>query len=452
MDYQETLDYIYSFIDYETMHMPRDAANYDLRRMYELLSRIGNPHQVARSVHIAGTKGKGSTAAMIASVLTAAGYTTGLYTSPHLNDVRERIKVNGELIAEDKLMALTEKLKPEIEVVNQKATYGQLTTFEVLTALAFAYFKLKGVDFQVLEVGLGGRLDATNVVQPEVCIITSISFDHTDVLGNSLPEIAAQKAGIIKPASTVVSAPQLDEAAQVIEETCLACGVRLVRVGSNVTWQSLGFDLNKQLLEVWGRLGSYELSIPLLGRYQLENAATAVAALEVLVERGFNISKESIIGGLAQTSWPGRFQILSLHPPIVVDGAHNPDSARRLRQSLEQYFGLSPGGIKKARLVNNLQDLDQAILIIGASFDKNISGVVSELLPLFDKVIVTQSRHPRAMAPELLKAEFAKHGVEVQVGNDVPTALSLALAEDRSLICVAGSLFVVGEAIEQVGM
>ncbi len=451
MDYQETLDYIYSFIDYETMRMPRDAASYDLRRMYELLSRIGNPHQAARSVHIAGTKGKGSTAAMVASTLIVAGYTTGLYTSPHLNDVRERIKVNGELITEDELMALVEKLKPEIEAVNQKATYGQLTTFEVLTALAFAHFKLVGVDFQVLEVGLGGRLDATNVVDPEVCIITSISLDHTDVLGDSLAQIATEKAGIIKLGSMVASAPQLDEVAQVIEKTCLDCGAGLVQVGSDVTWQSRDFDLNRQLLGVRGRLGSYELSIPLLGRYQLENAATAVAALEVLAERGFNISAESIIGGLARVSWPGRFQILSLHPPIVVDGAHNPDSARRLRQSLEQYFALSAGSIKEAKL-DNLQNFDQAILVIGASSDKNISGVVSELFPLFDKIIVTRSRHPRAMTPELLKAEFAKHGVEVQIGDDVPTALSLALAEDRSLICVAGSLFVVGEVIEQINM
>jgi len=416
------------------MHVPRSAVNYDLRRVEELLFRLGNPHLAAKSVHIAGTKGKGSVAAMVASVLMASGYTTGLYTSPHLSDLRERIRVNGELITEEELIAMVERLKPEVEVVNEKATYGQLTTFELLTALGFAYFKLKGVDFQVVEVGLGGKLDATNVIQPEVCIITSISFDHTDVLGSSLTEIAGEKAGIIKPGSIVVMSPQSDEVAQVIEKACLNCDARLVRVGSDVVWQSLGFDAERQLLQVKGRLGSYELSIPLLGGYQLGNAATAVAAVEVLAEKGFNISRDSIISGLAQVSWPGRFQILSRRPLLVVDGAHNPDSARKLKQSLVQYFAF-----------------DRAILVIGVSSDKDVAGIISELMPVFDKVIVTRSRHPRAMGLEQLIAAFRRYGVEVQAIEAVSEALSLALsmAGARDLVCVAGSLFVVGEAIEQ---
>jgi len=432
--YQQTLDYIYSFIDYETVPRPLDAANYDLRRVDELLGRLDNPHLKAKSVHIAGTNGKGSTAAMVASALTISGYTTGLYTSPHLNDLRERIRVDRELISKAELVDLVERLKPEVEAVNRKATYGRLTTFELLTALGFAYFRLKGVDFQVLEVGLGGRLDATNVIQPEVCLITSVSLDHRDVLGNSLAEIAAEKAGIIKPGCVVVTSPQPDEVARVIKETCVNCGASLVRVGIDVTWRELGFVSNRQLLRVKGRLDSYELSIPLLGHYQLENAATAVAALEVLAGRGFNISRDSIINGLAQVSWPGRFQILSHHPLILVDGAHNPDGARRLKQSLEQYF-----------------DFDRAILVIGASCDKDIAGIVSELFPLFDKVIVTRSRHARAMASPPIVAEFRKQGVDTQVVDEVPAALSLALAlaGDRDLICVAGSLFVIAEAIEQ---
>ena len=434
MDYQQALDYLYSYIDYETVPMPHDAAYYDLRRMEELLLRLGNPHLKARSVHISGTKGKGSTAAMVAATLTASGYITGLYTSPHLHTLTERIRVDGKLISEAELVSLVERLKPEVEAVDEKATYGRLTTFELLTALAFAYFKLKGVDFQVVEVGMGGRLDATNVIKPEVCIITPVSFDHMEVLGNSLAEIAAEEAGIIKPGSIAVTSPQRAEVARVIDETCLNCGARLVGVGRDVTWRSLSFDLNRQLLVVEGRLHSYALSIPLLGQHQLDNAATAVAALEVLAEKGFNISRDSIINGLAQVSWPGRFQILSHHPFLVVDGAHNPASAQRLRQSLEQYFAF-----------------DLAILVIGASLDKDIAGIVSELFPLFDKVIVTRSRHPRAMAPAPLKAEFARHGVETQVVEDVSTALSQALARagDRDLICVTGSLFVVAEAIEQ---
>ena len=436
MDYQQALDYIYSFIDYEKGSNPRGIANYDLRRVEELLGRLDNPHLAAKSVHIAGSKGKGSVAAMMASVLTASGYTTGLFTSPHLHSFNERIKVDGELISEAELTSLVARLKPEVEAVNRKATFGQLTTFELTTALGFAYFKLKGVDFQIIEVGLGGRLDATNVVQPEVCIITSISFDHTEVLGNTLAEIVAEQAGIIKPNSIVVASPHADEVNRIIEQTCLTCQAELVRVGSDVIWQSLGFDSSQQSLRVEGRLASYELSIPLLGQHQLENAVTAVAALEVLAEKGFNISGDSIIKGLAQVSWPGRLQVLSRRPPLVVDGAHNPDSARKLKQSLEQYF-----------------DFDRAILIVGASSDKNIAGIVSELVSLFDKVIVTRSIHPRALSPAPIVAEFSKHGVEVQQTDDISAALSLALTlvGDRDLICVTCSLFMVAGAIEQAG-
>ncbi len=432
--YQEALDYIYSFVDYEREPRPRDAAHYDLRRMDELLARLGNPHLELKTVHIAGTKGKGSVAAMIASALTASGYTTGLYSSPHLHTFNERIRVDNKVISDDELVTLVDRLKPEVKAVNEKATYGQLTTFELITALGFAYFKLKGVDFQVIEVGLGGRLDATNVVRPEVCIITSISFDHMDVLGNTLVEIATEKAGIIKPRSTVVASPHSDEVDRVIEDVCRKCEAKLIRAGKDVTWQGLGFNSSQQSLRVNGRLASYELSIPLLGEHQMENATTAVAALEVLTEKGYHISGDSIARGLARVNWPGRLQILSRRPLLVVDGAHNSDSAQKLRQALERYF-----------------EYDQAILLIGTSLDKDIAGIVSELAPLFDKVIVTHSAHPRAVALPSLVAEFGRHGVDAQVADDVLMALRLALslAGKRDLICVTGSLFVVAEAIEQ---
>jgi len=434
MDYQQALDYIYSFIDYEREPGPRGPARYDLRRVDELLARLGNPHLKARTVHIAGTKGKGSVAAMMASALTASGYTTGLYTSPHLHTFNERIRVDNNLISNEELVALVEEIKPQVKAVNDKATYGQLTTFEVITALGFAHFRQKGADFQVIEVGLGGRLDATNVVQPEVCVITSISFDHMEVLGNTLAEIATEKAGIIKPNSTVVTSPQVEEVNQVFEQACLNRKARWIRVGREVTWQGLGFDSSRQSLRVKGRLGSYELSIPLLGQHQLDNAATAVAALEVLAEKGFHISGDSITKGLAQVSWPGRLQVLSRHPLVVVDGAHNPDSARKLRQSLEQYF-----------------DFDRAILIIGFSSDKNVAGIVSELAPLFDKVIATHSIHPRAMPTAPVVAELGRQGVKAQTTEDISIALPLALslAGEKDLICVTGSLFVVAGAIEQ---
>src|SRR3990172_6138982 len=306
--YQEALDYIYSFVDYERQPRPRDAVHYDLRRMDELFARVGNPHLKARTVHITGSKGKGSTAAMIASALTACGHTTGLYTSPHLHVFNERMRVNDKLISDQEVVTLVDRLKPEVTAVNEKATYGKLTTFEVITALGFLFFELKKVDFQVIEVGLGGRLDATNVVKPEVCIITSISLEHTEVLGNTMAEIATEKSGIIKPGCVAVISPQADEAKQVIEKACRDIGVKLIQVGRDVTWQPLDFDTRQQLLKAKGRLGNYEVSIPLLGQYQLENAETAVAALEVLMEKESRITKKSISKGLAQVSWPGRLQ------------------------------------------------------------------------------------------------------------------------------------------------
>jgi dihydrofolate synthase/folylpolyglutamate synthase len=452
--YQQAIDYLSSYTDYEKMPMPHDPAFYDLRRVEELLGQLGNPHLKARSVHITGTNGKGSVAAMVASALTASGYTTGLYTSPHLHTWRERIQVSGELISEEELAATVAKVKPEVEAVNRRATYGLITTFELLTVLAFVYFESRKVDFQVLEVGMGGRFDATSVITPEVSILTSISYDHTQVLGNTLAKIAAEKAAIIKPGVTAVISPQVGEVTEVIEGACLSNKARLIRVGSDVTWQSLGFDLTGQQLQVRGRLGSYKLSIPLLGQHQLDNAATAVAALEVLSEKGFNVPAGSIIRGLARVYWPGRFQILRRHPLVLVDGAHNPGAARKLRQALEQHFGLVTRHNRQAGSRNSFPypDFDRAVLVTGISGDKDVAGIVAELYPLFDRVIVTRSLNPRAMAPALLKAEFARHGVEAEIAEGVPTAVSLALAGNRDLICITGSLFVVGEAIEQVNM
>jgi dihydrofolate synthase/folylpolyglutamate synthase len=435
MNYEQALDYIFGYTDYEKVPLPHALGSYDLRRVEELLTRLGNPHLAAKSVHIAGTNGKGSTAAMIASVLTSSGYTTGLYTSPHLITIRERFQVDKRPISRAEFARITTRLKPEVEGVNLKASYGELTTFELLTALAFTYFQTKGVDYQVLEVGMGGRFDATNVIRPEVCVITSISLDHTEVLGDSLATIAAEKAGIIKPKSVVVLAPQPDEVVPVIEKACRRQQAELVMVGRDVTWKGLGFNGKQQLLEVVGRRDSYRISLPLLGDYQMENASSAAAALEVLKEKGFAISRDSITSGLAQVAWPGRLQVLRRRPLLVVDGAHNPDAARKLVLSLSQYFKFK-----------------RAILVMGVSGDKNVSGVVSELAPLFDEVIVTRSGHPRAMETAWLRAIFQDRGTAVQVTETVPEALSLAVgrAGSQDLVCVSGSLFVVAEAISWV--
>ncbi|MFC1899339.1 bifunctional folylpolyglutamate synthase/dihydrofolate synthase [Chloroflexota bacterium] len=434
MDYQQALDFIYNLIDYERIHAPRNAANYDLRRMEELLKRLGNPHLKARTIHIAGSKGKGSVAAMVASALTASSYTTGLYTSPHLHVYNERIRIDDKLITNEELITHIEKLKPEVEAINREALYGHLTTFEVTTTLGFSYFAEKQVDFQVIEVGLGGRLDATNVVQPEVCVITSISRDHTRVLGNTLTEIATEKAGIIKNNSTVVASPHPAEVNLVIKEVCNARQAKLIQVGKDVTWQGLAFDSTHQSLQIKGRLANYELSIPLLGQHQMENSATAVAVLEVLKENGAHISTNSITRGLAQTSWPGRLQVLNRRPLVVADGAHNPDSASKLRKSLEHYF-----------------DFDQAILILGVSSDKDISEIISVLAPIFDDVIATHSIHPRAMPTSDVIAAFEKQGIAAIATEDISIALPMALTMtgERSLICITGSLFVTAGAIEQ---
>jgi dihydrofolate synthase/folylpolyglutamate synthase len=432
--YQKALDYIYSFVDYESQPRPRDAAHYDLRRMDELLERIGNPHLNVRTVHIAGTKGKGSVAAMVASVLASAGYRTGLYTSPHLHTFNERIRVNSELISDDEVVALVEMLKPEVAAVNERSAYGKLTTFEVITALGFAHFRREKVDIQVVEVGLGGRLDATNVVKPEVCVITSLSLDHTEVLGDTLAKIAGEKAGIIKPGSTVISSPQAREAGEVIERACRAAGVPLIRAGKEITWLPPEKSADGQSFRVKGITGEYSLTIPLLGEHQLENASVAVAALEILNRNGLKISGSDIVRGMRNVNWPGRLQVLGRSPLVVVDGAHNPYSAGRLREALKQYFTFEKG-----------------ILIMGSSADKDVSGMVSELAPLFHTVIITRSTHPRAMASEALAARFRQYGTEIKITEDISTALPAALeiAGEKDLICVTGSLFVVAGAIEQ---
>jgi dihydrofolate synthase/folylpolyglutamate synthase len=431
VNYQAALSYILSFTDYEKLPaFLYKADNFDLRRMAELLDRLGNPHLTSPAIHVAGTKGKGSTAAMIASALSAAGYRTGLYTSPHLHTFRERITIDGGMITEEEFAALTERLQPEIDEVNRRHDYGEITTFEILTALAFAFFMERRVDFQVLEVGLGGRLDATNVVMPRIAVITSISLDHAEVLGDSLAKIAGEKVGIIKPGTLVISAPQSNEVEGVIEEVCRSKGVSLITVGRDVTWRKLKSDLSGQFFEVKGKAGNHKLIIPLLGEHQLENAAVAVAALEAL-----DIGVVDIARGLAQVQWPGRLEILRHEPLFLADGAHNADSANRLRETIEKYL-----------------HFDRLILILGASSDKDIAGIVGALAPLSSQAIVTRSRHPRALAPNLLLEELEKQGVKGELAESVSSAVERAMemAGPRDLICATGSLFVAAEAREYI--
>ena len=437
MNYEQALNYINSYTDYEKTPVPHAAANYDLRRVVELMGYFNNPHLKPGSIHVTGTKGKGSTAAMIASVLTAAGYSTGLYTSPHLLDLRERIRIGCELISESEFTAVMEKLVPAVEEVNLKAHYGKITTFEVLTALAFIYFTEKKTDFQVLEVGMGGTYDATNIIEkPEVCVLTSISYDHTDILGSTLKEIAGEKSGIIKQGCTVVSSPQQYEATQVIQEACEQKHAKLFKVGRDINWREIDYDINVQHFLVAGRLDAYDLTIPLLGQHQLINAAAAVGSLEVLIDKGFKISKDNIRRGLADVNWPGRFQVVGRHPLVVLDGAHNPDSARKLRETIERYLRAQ-----------------KAVFVVGASSDKDIKGIVTELAPITGKVVATRAGHPRAMAPERIVSEFTAHKISAEIAPDVPAAVkrAVALAGENGFVCVTGSLFIVAEALKIAG-
>jgi len=440
--YQDTLDYIFDYVNYEKKaRYPYDAVTFDLSRMEDVLERLGRPQERFRCVHIAGTKGKGSTSAMVESVLRQAGYRTGLYTSPHLHTFRERIRLSGSLMSKADLVALLDRCGPAIEAV------PEITAFEVMTALAFRFFAEQKVDWAVLEVGLGGRLDATNVVHPAVAAITSLSYDHVELLGHTLSLIAFEKAGIIKPGVPIVSAPQEAEAMSVIRRVCADTRARLVVVGDAWQWEKDGADLTGQTLTVRGPGGSptyADLRIPLLGRHQLDNATTAVAILEELRAQGVAIPEDALRRGLAAARWPGRFELLNRQPALVVDSAHNENSARKLRAALAEWFPRPP----RHRLA----------LIFGASSDKDIAGMLESFLgpeaatgyPPADKVIVSKSGHPRSAEPALL-ADLVRRinpTCPISVHPDLDGALTEALvwARPDDLICVTGSIFVVAQA------
>jgi len=434
LNYSQAEEYLNTFVNYEQIPgISYAQPGYSLRHVEELLNRMGDPQLAARTIHIAGTKGKGSVATMIAQVLSDSGYKTGLYTSPHLHTLRERISVDGSLISEADFAAAMAEVKPFIESMKQDTSFRQLTYFEALTALTFAYFKKKRVDFQVLEVGLGGRLDATNVAKPVVCIITPISLDHTQILGNSLEEIAREKAGIIKSGCWVVLSPQPEEAAPIITDICREKEAKVVQVGKDITWHKTGGDLYHQLLAIEGRTSKYQVSIPLLGDFQLENATAAVAALEILASESFAISAADVAQGLARVKWSGRFQILQQHPTVLVDGAHNVASMKVLVSNIKAYFSYK-----------------RIFLVFGTSCDKDIPGIINELVALSPQVIVTRTAHSRAATISTMAAEFSKRGIEPEIRETISEAISraLSLADSTDIICVTGSLFVVAEALD----
>ena len=432
LKYQETLDYLYSYIDFSLQKASRYSPDrFDLGRMRDFMALLGNPQSDYRIIHVAGTKGKGSVAALCANAIHQSGLKAGLYTSPHLEDYAERIQVDGIPIPHEDLVALVDEIKPQI------ANSPEITTFEITTALALLYFSRLKVDVAVLEVGLGGRLDATNVCEPEVTVITSISYDHTYLLGETLAEIAGEKAGILKPGIPLVLSPQVDEARRSILHIAAERSVPVVEVGRDYLYRPLDKSRTGQQLEVWSA-GSYgkessqvELSIPLLGDHQLVNAATAYAALMVARENGIEVSVPGIKEGFRSVQWPGRFEILQQDPAMIIDSAHNQDSAQKLHIVLQDYF---PG--------------QKVVLVFGASEDKDISGMLGELKPAVHQIVATKSSHPRAADPEDLAALAEKLNIKAVASSSVEDAMTEAerLADGSRIILVTGSIFVAAAA------
>ncbi len=437
MDYKEALQYLDSFIDYEKLTAFDYNESLKLERMRKLTNKLGDPHIGLRCIHIAGTKGKGSTSAMVASILKEAGFKVGLYTSPHLVSFRERIKINDEPISEADLCNLVNWVKLIIGNIDKESD-DYPTFFEVYTALSFLYFKEKDVDFCVLEVGLGGRLDATNIIRPLCCGITQISLEHTEKLGDTLEAIAREKAGIIKEGCVCVSSLQAKAAADVIRRTSSDKDCKLYEVGKDLLFSEeapnrrrQGKATAKQIFSVTGISGKYpRLELGLLGDHQLMNAATAIGLIESLQFYDIIIRDKAIRAGLKNVKWPGRLQVLRNKPYIILDGAQNKASARALKEAVKKIF-----------------DYKRLILVLGISKDKDIKGICEELAPISDEIILTKANLVRAEDPAVIKRHIGK---EARLTTGVKEAMLMAqgLAEPSDLILVTGSLFVVGEVIK----
>ena len=429
--YQATLEYLYRFVDYSLVRNFRNSPEtFDLGRMRSLAQAMGNPQEAYPIIHIAGTKGKGSVSALCAEALRAAGYKVGLYTSPHLDDFAERIQFDGQPIQHADLVSLVDEQRAVLQSI------PNITFFEITTALAFLYFARQKATAAVIEVGLGGRLDATNICRPRVAVITSLSYDHMALLGNTLAEIAGEKAGIIKEGVPVVLAPQKKEAGEVVRRMAQERGAELIEVGKDYRLAALSHALEGQTLQVWkaseeGGVNSVELRIPLLGAHQVENAATAYTALQVARQQGISLTDAQIRKGFWQVTWPGRFEVLQRDPGVVVDCAHNRDSAEKLRKTVDDYFPGKP-----------------VVLVFGASEDKDIDGMLDELMPRTEQVILVKSYHPRAADPEELVERVQKYGKPAQIIPEVTEALDEALKRGAKggLVLVTGSIFVAAGA------
>jgi len=433
--YESALKYLFSQTDYEQMRRVRyNSDTFSLNRMKALLKKVGQPHTKIRSVHIAGTKGKGSTATMLAEMLKACGYKVGLYTSPHIVNIRERVSINGEDIPRAALARLICACEPHIEeMADDKPTF-----FEIFTALAFCYFADEKVDLAVVETGLGGRLDSTNVLKPEVCGVTSISLDHTEQLGQTLAEIATEKAGIFKPETAAISVPQDPEAKQALQLVAKKSKTDLMFTGEDIEFSyrvesSRDAGCHTRVCLTTPRSRFEHLTVPLLGEHQALNCGLALALLDQLKLAGMKINDDQAIKGLSQVYVPGRMEMICQDPRILVDGAHNAASVQALMRAAGQNI-----------------PYDSMVMIFGCAADKDITGMLSKLATGADKVIFTKAKNnTRAASPEDLASAYEECGGRVaQATQSLPEAINVAYnaVSKGDLICICGSFYLVGEA------
>lgn len=452
MTYPQAQDYLNSFVNYEWLDSYPYKSSFKLERTQRLLRLLGNPHRTLRAIHIAGTKGKGSTCAFVANILREAGFKTGLYTSPHLVDVRERIRVlrapgsrpqapEEGIISKKDFARLIEKIKPYAERLRETKS-GKLSYYEILTSLAFLYFKKEECGFVVLETGIGGRLDATNAAFSLVCAITPISYEHTRLLGATLKKIAVEKAGIIKlrvqggtnRKPIVITAPQRPAVLKVIRRRAEEAGADLYEAGKDIRIKEKSRSIFGQSFDVKGIFAEYPgLKIGLLGRHQIVNAAVAIGCAESLRCFGVKISREALREGLEKTRWPGRLQVVCRNPGVVLDAAHNRASACALKNALNKFF--------KFRSL---------ILVFGVCRDKDVKGILKELIPCASRIILTRAQNPRALAPEIIKSFIKTNARPVVLTQNPAQALEIARqsAGEKDLILVTGSLFLVGEVLK----
>lgn len=423
MNYNEAIEFL--------QNLTKFGFNFGLGRVEELLQRLDNPHKKLKVIHVGGTNGKGSTSAMISGILQAKGYRVGMFTSPHLHSYCERYTLNGQQISTERIAELLSRLRPYLEKMVDEG-FEHPTEFEVSTALGFLYFYEEQVDFLVLEVGLGGAIDSTNVVVPLVSVITNVGMDHMDYLGNSIREIATIKAGIIKEGVPAVTAIDEPDALDVVRNTCREKNAALTQVGRDVTWDIKKSTVHGQEFCLHTPCGDYNnLVIKLVGRHQIINAATAVAAVQALNKYGFAFAEGDIKEGLSNASWPARLEMVSNNPRVLLDGAHNLHGALTLRAALSEVYSYS-----------------RLILVFGMLGDKEREKVVAQLAPLAKVVVVTKPNSPRAGDWEKIADEVKKYVDEVYLIENISEAVQkgMSLAGEDDLVCVTGSLYMVAEA------